>query len=91
MPQLMQLQEGLSSCGLITSVREHPHLWNKAFTLSNSCSEDVTAEDFMDQLVANFSMSQIQKEKEIEVYKLFCDFLRAIDQGKGGILGIFFA
>ena len=82
MPQLMQLQDGLSSCGLITSAREHPHLWEKAFNLSKRCSPDVTVEDFMDQLVATFSMSQMQKEKEIDVYKIFCDFLLAIDQGK---------
>ena len=40
MPKLKQLEDGLSSCGLITSVRKHPHLWEKAFNLSKHCSED---------------------------------------------------
>ena len=80
----MQLQEGLSSCGLITSVQEKPHLWENVFSFSKR-SDDLTAEELMDQLVANFSISQVQKEKEIDVYKFFCDFLQAIDQGRGGM------
>lgn len=81
MPQLMQLEEGLSSCGVIASIREHPQLWEKVF-LKKGSSEDITADDFMDQLVANFSAAQREKEKEIDVYKIFCDFLQAIDLGE---------
>lgn len=39
----------------------------------------------MDELVAEFSLSQMQKDKEIDVYKIFCNFLLAINQGKGGL------
>ena len=82
-PQLMQLQEGLSSCGVTTSVQENPYLWENVFSFTKH-SQDLTAEELMDQLVANLSITQIQK-KEIDIYKFFCDFLQAIDQGRGGM------
>ena len=85
----MQLEEGLSSCGVIYSLREHPQLWEKVF-LKNHSSEDIAADDFMGLLVANFSISQRNKEKEIDVYKMFCDFLQAIDRGEGGYLFIYY-
>lgn len=83
-PQLMQLQEGLSSCGVTTSVQENPYLWENVFSFTKH-SQDLTAEELMDQLGANLSTTQIQKENEIDVYKFFCDFLQAIDQGRGGM------
>ena len=33
--------------------------------------------------MANFSAAQREKEREIDVYKIFCDFLQAIDLGEG--------
>lgn len=83
MPQLMQLEEGLRSCGVLDSMREHPQLWEKVFHKKGP-SEDLTADDFLDQLVANFSAGQREKEREIDVYKIFCDFLQAVDRGEGG-------
>ena len=85
MPQLMQLEEGLSSCDVLDSMREHPQLWEKVFHKKGS-SEDITADDFLDQLVANFSVGQREKEKEIDVYKIFCDFLQAVDHREGYFL-----
>lgn len=70
----MQLQEGLSSCGVITPVQENPCLWENVFSFTKH-SERLTAEGLIDQLVANLSITQIQKEKEIDVYKFFSDFL----------------
>ena len=33
--------------------------------------------------MANFSAGQREKEKEIDVFKTFCDFLQAVDRGGG--------
>ena len=55
--------------------------------MPNHGSSSISANDFLDQLVANFSLSQVAKEKEIDVYKIFCDFLQSLD-GKGAVRNI---
>lgn len=57
----------------------------KCFSQKRS-SDDITADDFLGQLVAIFSAGQREKEKEIPVYKIFCDFLQAADRGEGDFL-----
>lgn len=75
LPQLMQLQEGLKSNGLLESIRQFPMLWKGVF-LPNESSFSLSADDFLDQLVPTFSCSQAQKQLEIDVFKLFSDFVQ---------------
>ena len=78
LPQIMQLEEGLNCCGILASMRENPKLWELVFKLSND-SFKISAEKFLDQIIPTFSSSQILKEKEIDVYKIFCDYVQAME------------
>lgn len=78
MPQLMQLQQGLASCGLLDSVRENPKLWKAVFTDVPQAS--ATIEEHLENLVASFSDSQLLKNKEIDVYKLLTDFIESLTE-----------
>ena len=78
LPQMMQLEEGLNSCGLLTSMRENLKLWEPLFDPDNT-SLKLSAEKFLDEIIPTFSCSQICKEKEIDVYKIFCDYVQTLD------------
>ena len=74
----MQLEEGLNCCGILASMREIPKLWEPVFDLGND-SFKISPEKFLDQIILTFSSSQIFKEKEIDVYKIFCDYVQAME------------
>ena len=74
----MQLEEGLNCCGILTSMRENPKLWKPVFDPDND-SFKISPEKFLDQIIPTFSSSQIHKEKEIDVYKIFCDYVQAME------------
>ena len=78
LPQIMQLVEGHSSCGLINYMIENPELWKPLFDPYND-SFKLSADTFLNEIIPTFSSSQIHKEKEIDVYKIFCDYVQTID------------
>lgn len=81
----MQLQQGLASCGLLDSVRENPKLWKAVFTDVPQAS--ATIEEYLENLVASFSDSQLLKNKEIDVYKLLTDFIESLTEEGMWLLG----
>ncbi|XP_046844260.1 uncharacterized protein LOC124438267 isoform X1 [Xenia sp. Carnegie-2017] len=78
LPQIMQLLEGLSSCGLINYMIENPELWKPLFDPYND-SFKLSADTFLNEIIPTFSSSQIHKEKEVDVYKIFCDYVQTLD------------
>ena len=78
LPQIMQLEEGLNCCGILASMGENPKLWEPVFDLGND-SFKISPEKFLDQIIPTFSSSQIFKEKEIDVYKIFCDYVQVME------------
>ena len=74
----MQLEEGLNCCGILTSMRKSPKLWKPVFDPDNdSCK--ISPEKFPDQIIPTFSSSQIHKENEIDVNKIFCDNVQTME------------
>ena len=69
MPQIMQLQKGLSACNVLSSARENPALLKTVFV--PGFARSIIPEKFLDELVV---VSQRCKEAEIDVYKYFYDF-----------------
>ena len=85
MPQLMQLQSGLDSCGVLTSICTYPDLWKPLFI--PSINSKMQAEDFLEEINVHYSASQLKKEKEIDIFKFFCDVVQSYDS-EGIILSI---
>ena len=84
MPQLMQLEDGLTTCSILSSARKYPQIWKPTGILCQTAHKNqLTPDEFLDQVVANFSSSQIHKQKEIDVFKYFCDFIMALDVNNG--------
>jgi hypothetical protein len=80
LPQLMQLEEGLSSCGLLESIHQFPDIWKPIFTQSDRFK--MSADQFLEAAV-EYSTSQISKDLEINTYKFFCDVIQSIyEEGK---------
>ena len=85
MPHIMQLQEGLSACNVLSSARENPALWKTVFVPGFTIS--ISPEEFLDQLIVQFSVAELCKEAEIDAYKYFCDFIVGSEyHGSGGKL-----
>ena len=76
LPQLMQLEEGLSSFGLLESIRRFPDSWRPIFIQSDRFQ--MTADQFLEEAAVEYSMSQILKDLEINTYKVFCDVIQGI-------------
>ena len=82
MPQLMQFEDGLNSCHLLSSARMSPKVWQPIFS-QTGCKNQFTSDEFLDEVVAEFSETQAKKRKEVDVYKLFCDFIMTLDDMNG--------
>lgn len=80
LPEIMHLEEGLKSCGVLTSMIENATLWEPLFA-PNQMASTITPDGFLDEINVEFSSSQAYKEKEIDVYKLFCDYVQCLDEG----------
>eukprot|EP00794_Sanderia_malayensis_P013170 gene13169-14520_t len=78
LPQMLQLMEGLKCHGILSSLREFPTTWKPVFTECNN-NVGLNGDEFLDEIVALFSSKQVEKEKELYVYKLFCDFILTLD------------
>ena len=82
MASIMQLAEGLISCDVLLSARKQPNLWRPIFI--PGLSTPITPVEFLDQITVNFSISQLYKEIEIDVYKYFCDFIEELSYDLNG-------
>jgi hypothetical protein len=71
------LQQGLSNCGVLSTIRSSPHLFKPVFTPGHS--QYIAPEKFLDELCVEYSSSQLLKAKEIDVFKYFCDFIDSLD------------
>lgn len=78
-PQLVQLQEGLSTCGVLGAVQKSPKLWESAFVAGAGYS--VTANNLIDEIKPEFSLSQLKKEKEADCYHYLCEFIHSLLTG----------
>ena len=85
MPQLMQLQSGSDSCGVLTLICTYPDLWKPLFI--PGINSKMQAEDFLEVINVRYSASQLKKEKEIDIFKFFCDVVQSYDS-EGIILSI---
>ncbi len=76
----MEIKKGLEACGISTdAITKGAELWQIMFKSGGFFS--LSAEEFLDELIAVFSDSQIRKNAEIDVYKYFCDAMISIDTG----------
>ena len=76
--QLIQLQDGLSSCCVLQDIRKSPDVWKPVFTESQLFQ--LSHSQFIENLVPEFSESQVRKEKETDVFKLFNDFIEDVGE-----------
>jgi len=56
---LVKPEEGLKTCGLLKSIRESPDMWRPVFV--PGCAPSVTATTFLNELLINFSLSDVKK------------------------------
>ena len=80
LPALLQITHGLDGCGLLEIIRRSPEVWQHVFTAGNVFK--ITADDFLCQLVVEYSASQIKKLAEMDTYKFFCDVIELMDTGQ---------
>ena len=69
-------------------MKNSPELWRSLFYSGNTMFQ-VSAEELLDDMIINYSTSQLLKEKEIGTYKSFSDVLEAI--GARGNIAMKFA
>lgn len=80
LPQLMQLEEGLSTCQVLQSIQKFPNVWKVVFLESEEFK--MTADKLLDEAVVEYNTSQLLKDKEITTFKLFSDVMMLLDDGE---------
>ena len=76
--ELMEIKNGLEACGISSdNIKKHAELWQMMFKSGGFFN--LSADEFLDELNAVFSDSQIRRNAEIDVYKYFCDAMISID------------
>ena len=73
---LKVLEEGMNSFGFLTEARRQSKLFESLFVSSNRFS--IILDDFLDDLLIEYSQSQMMKEKEEDTFKYFSDSLLEI-------------
>lgn len=66
MPMTLQIIEGLKVYGLLSAMQNHPNIWKPVFV--KECMPVITPTTFLDEVEANYSDSQVVKEKESDVF-----------------------
>ena len=84
----MQFESVLIACGRMAHMKNSPELRRSLFDSGNTMFQ-VSAEELLDDMIINYSTSQLLKEKEVDTYKSFSDVLEAV--GAGGIIAMKFA
>lgn len=79
MPQLLQLEEELTCCNLLTAVKKLPKIWKPFFVPGNTFH--LSADEFLDQVMADYNISQSTRSKEVDTFKYFCDVIMKFDVG----------
>ena len=79
LPQLVQIESGLDECGIVSHLRRNQEIWKPVFASGNCFT--ITADEFLDNMIVNFSESQIRKDAEINTFKFFSDVVTSIDAG----------
>ena len=75
----MQIESGLDECGILSHLRRNTEIWKPVFADGNYFS--ITADEFLAQMIVNFSESQICKDAEIKTFKFFSDVIASINAG----------
>ncbi|XP_068761187.1 uncharacterized protein [Montipora capricornis] len=86
LPQLVQLHEGLSTCGVLGEVQKSPKLWESAFV--SGAGYSVTANNLIEEIQPEFSASQMKKEKEADCYHYLCEFIHSLEAKSIEELGV---
>ena len=73
----VKLEAGLKTYGVLKSIRGSPDMWTPVFV--PGCEPSVTATTFLNKLVVNFSLSDVKKKQEIDVFYHFTDFIQSLD------------
>ena len=60
-------------------MRRDKELWKPVFENGNGFT--IAADEFLDQIIVNFSESQLCRDAEFNTYKFFSDFIESIDNG----------
>ena len=82
----MQIESGLDECGILSHLRRNTEIWKPVFANGNCFT--ITADEFLGQMIVNFSESQISKDAEMNTFKFFSDVMASIDAG--GIFDTYF-
>ena len=77
LPQLLQLEEGLQTCGLLDSNRATSAVWKTALVIGKGIP--VTANSLIESFDVLYSDSQAKQEAEADTYTYFCDFIHSVD------------
>lgn len=76
LPQLAQLEDGLSTYGLITEIRKAPNMWESVLVVGKGVK--VTPTTLIDGIHVIYSESQMKRQKEADTYTYFCDFIHTL-------------
>ena len=79
LPQLVQIESALCECGILHHMRRDRELW-KPVVANGNCFT-IAADEFLDQIIVNFSESQLCRDAEFNTYKFFSDVIESIDNG----------
>ena len=75
-----QLMEGLKPCGILAAIQTYPDEMRPLFCI-NDTGEKLDEDKFLSLFEVNFSQEQQKKAKEIDTYKLFCDYVGMVGHG----------
>ena len=81
MPQILQLQSGLAACNVLCSIQKWPELWKALFVAGET--KVLKPTEFLTEINVEYSQSQVKREKEIDVFKSFCDVIQSLDHSQG--------
>ena len=77
LPGLSQLAEGMNVDGLLEEIRKHPNHFQSLFVCDPS--KKLSSETFLELCIGVFSEEGSNKKlQEIDIFKLFCDFVEYI-------------
>ena len=74
---ISKLEEGLKTYGLLKTIREHPLIWEPVFVSGSAPS--LTATAFLNELLVDFSLSNVKKQKEIDVFYHFTNYIQSLN------------